>query len=61
MPFVPKKETIYNVKNQIEWIQDRLQGKFINIHHLIHLNSNCYLSLQYCIIVLTYIFTFIHL
>lgn len=25
MPFVPKKETIYNVKNQIEWIRDRLQ------------------------------------
>lgn len=25
MPFVPKKETIYMVKNQIEWIRDRLQ------------------------------------
>lgn len=28
MPFVPKKETIYNVKNQIEWIRDRLQVSF---------------------------------
>lgn len=26
MPYVPKKETIYNVKNQIEWIQDSLQA-----------------------------------
>lgn len=45
MPFVPKKETIYNVKNQIEWIRDRLQVilffTFTIIYHdVIQINFN---------------------
>ena len=26
MPFQPKKEVIFLVKNQIEWVRDRLQA-----------------------------------